>query len=144
MLALKIFLCVVFVCAVLALLISRSKTEEEMFTIIAICSLVLFVAICVKSNEPKVTAVAPEKGKIQTDQNEWGTITVTDQDGNTREYQGNIHISGTYQYETAEYMGLCVSIEEGIETGTWKQGMYKLYYEDRDKYWEQKEKEDNE
>lgn len=115
-----------------------------MATIIMVCSLVLFVAICVKSNEPKVTAVAPEKGKIQTDQDEWGTITVTDQDGNTREYQGNIHISGTYQYETAEYMGLCVSIEEGIETGTWKPGMYKMYYEDRDKYWEQKEKEDNE
>jgi hypothetical protein len=85
--------------------------------------------------------VAPESGKIQTEQNAWGTITVTDDTGVTREYQGCIHISGTYPYETTEYMGLCVSMESAIETGEWSPGMYKLYYESEGKYWEAKNNE---
>ena len=94
-----------------------------------------------KENQPKVTEVAPESGKIQTEQNAWGTITVTDDTGVTREYQGCIHISGTYPYETTEYMGLCVSMESAIETGEWSPGMYKLYYESKGKYWEAKSNE---
>ena len=74
-----------------------------------------------QKNQPKVTAVAPESGKIQTEQNAWGTITVTDDTRVTREYQGCIHISGTYPYETTEYMGLCVSMESAIETGSGRQ-----------------------
>lgn len=55
--------------------------------------------------------------------------------------QGCIHISGTYPYETTEYMGLCVSMESAIETGEWSPGMYKLYYESEGKYWEAKSNE---
>lgn len=108
---------------------------------IAICCIVLLTAIVAKENQPKVTEVAPESGKIQTEQNAWGTITVTDDTGVTREYQGCIHISGTYPYETTEYMGLCVSMESAIETGEWSPGMYKLYYESEGKYWEAKSNE---
>ena len=61
--------------------------------------------------------------------------------GYEREYQGCIHISGTYPYETTEYMGLCVSMESAIETGEWSPGMYKLYYESEGKYWEAKSNE---
>ena len=49
--------------------------------------------------------------------------------------------SGTYPYETTEYMGLCVSMESAIETGEWSPGMYKLYYESEGKYWEAKSNE---
>ena len=72
---------------------------------IAVVCIALLAAIVAKENQPEVTAVAPETGKIQTEQDTWGTITVTDDTGVTREYQGCIHISGTYPYETTEYRG---------------------------------------
>ena len=112
---------------------ARTKCSKSIAGAIAICCIVLLTAIVAKENQPKVTEVAPESGKIQTEQNAWGTITVTDDTGVTREYQGCIHISGTYPYETTEYMGLCVSMESAIETGEWSPGMYKLYYESEGK-----------
>ena len=105
---------------------------------IAVVCIALLAAIVAKENQPEVTAVAPETGKIQTEQDTWGTITVTDDTGVTREYQGCIHISGTYPYETTEYMGLCVSMDSAIVTGEWSPGMYKLYYESEGRYWEAK------
>lgn len=49
--------------------------------------------------------------------------------------QGCINISGTYPYETYEYMGLCVRMDAAIEVGEWSPGMYRLYYEDEEAYW---------
>lgn len=141
MLGLKIFLGVMIALMLLGIIGARTKCSKSIAGAITICCIVLLTAIITKENQPKVTAVAPESGKIQTEQNVWGTITVTDDTGVTREYQGCIHISGTYPYETTEYMGLCVSMESAIETGEWSPGMYKLYYESEGKYWEAKSNE---
>lgn len=124
MLGLKIFLGVMIALMLLGIIGARTKCSKSIAGAIAICCIVLLTAIVAKENQPKVTEVAPESGKIQTEQNAWGTITVTDDTGVTREYQGCIHISGTYPYETTEYMGLCVSMESAIETGEWSPGMY--------------------
>lgn len=147
-LALKIFLGVIVALMLLGICGATSKCSKWIGATITICCVILLTVIVTKENQPKVTAVAPESGKIQTDQDVWGTITVTDDTGATREYQGCIHISGTYPYETTEYMGLCVSMENAIETGEWSPGMYKMYYESEGKYWEakndEKEKETDE
>lgn len=140
-LGLKIFLGVMIALMLLGIIGANTKCSKTIAGAITICCIVLLTAIIAKENQPKVTAVAPESGKIQTEQNVWGTITVTDDTGVTREYQGCIHISGTYPYETTEYMGLCVSMESAIETGEWSPGMYKLYYESKGKYWEAKSNE---
>ncbi|RGB72917.1 hypothetical protein DW070_16290 [Coprococcus catus] len=140
-LGLKIFLGVMIALMLLGIIGANTKCSKTIAGAIAICCIVLLAAIIAKENQPKVTAVAPKSGKIQTEQNAWGTITVTDDTGVTREYQGCIHISGTYPYETTEYMGLCVSMESAIETGEWSPGMYKLYYESEGKYWEAKNNE---
>lgn len=139
---LKIFLIIMVVLMLLGVIGASSKSDKRIAAVMVAFGVSVLTIITMKENQPEVTAVAPETGKIETEQDAWGTITVTDRDGVTREYQGCIHISGTYPYETSEYMGLCMSMENAIETGEWKPGMYKLYYEDREKYWEQKEKEE--
>ena len=138
MLGLKIFLGVMIALMLLGIIGARTKCSKSITGAISICCIVLATAFVAIKNQPIVTVVVPESVKIQTEQNAWGTITVTDDTGVTREYQGCIHISGTYPYETTEYMGLCVSMESAIETGEWSPGMYKLYYESEGKYWEAK------
>lgn len=142
MLVLKIFLIIMVVLMLLGVIGASSKSGKRIAAVMVAFGVSVLTIITMKENQPEVTAVAPETGKIETEQDAWGTVTVTDRDGVTREYQGCIHISGTYPYETSEYMGLCMSMENAIETGEWEPGMYKLYYEDREKYWEQKEKEE--
>lgn len=139
---LKIFLIIMVVLMLLGVIGASSKSGKRIAAVMVAFGVSVLTIITMKENQPEVTAVAPETGKIETEQDAWGTITVTDRDGVTREYQGCIHISGTYPYETSEYMGLCMSMENAIETGEWEPGMYKLYYENREKYWEQKEKEE--
>lgn len=138
MLGLKIFLYIMVVLMLLGIIGASTKCSKRIAGMIAVVCIALLAAIVAKENQPEVTAVAPETGKIQTEQDTWGTITVTDDTGVTREYQGCIHISGTYPYETTEYMGLCVSMDSAIVTGEWSPGMYKLYYENEGRYWEAK------
>lgn len=109
MLGLKIFLGVMIALMLLGIIGARTKCSKSIAGAITICCIVLLAAIIAKENQQKVTAVAPESGKIQTEQNAWGTITVTDDTGVTREYQGCIHISGTYPYETTEYIP-CIGV----------------------------------
>lgn len=89
---------------------ASTKCTKRIAGMIAVVCIALLAAIVAKENQPEVTAVAPETGKIQTEQDTWGTITVTDDTGVTREYQGCIHISGTYPYETTEYMSITGSM----------------------------------
>lgn len=90
MLGLKIFLGVMIALMLLGIIGARTKCSKSIAGAITICCIVLLTAIVAKENQPKVTEVAPESGKIQTEQNAWGTITVTDDTGVTREYQGCI------------------------------------------------------
>lgn len=143
---LKIFLGGIVVFTLLACIGANEKRNKRLAAVIAIAALTLF-AIAVLDDtgkeEKEVTAVAPESGKIEVDQNTWGTITVTDREtGVTREYQGCINISGSYPYETYELMGLCVRMDAAITIGEWDKGMYKLYYEDKEAYWKEKEKQE--
>lgn len=139
----KVFLASVVVLALLGCIGANQKENKKLAAGIAIVALILFTVVMVGGSgkkEDKPTAVAPESGKITVDQNQWGTITVTDREtGVTREYQGCIHISGSYPYATYEYMGLCVSMDEAIEIGEWSPGTYKLFYEDEETYWKMKE-----
>lgn len=147
---LKIILGVIVFFALLGTIGADTKTGKQIAAVIAIAALILFVAVMSSGSskqkkEKKVTEVAPEAGIIQVDQDQWGTITITDEEtGITTEYQGCIHISGTYPYETQEFMGLCISMDRSINIGSWSQGMYKLYYEDREAYWEKKKEEEAE
>ena len=139
---LKIFLGIIVVLALLACIGANEKHNKRLAAVVAIAALVLFTVVMVNDGnkgEKEVTAVAPETGKIEVDQYAWGTITVTDETGVTREYQGCINISGTYPHETYEYMGLCVRMDAAIEIAEWSPGMYKLYYEDEEAYWKVKE-----
>ena len=106
---LKIFLGIIVVFSLLACIGANEKHNKCLAAVIAIAALILFTVVMLNDTgkeEKEVTAVAPESGKITVDQNQWGTITVTDETGVTREYQGCINISGTYPYETYEFMGL--------------------------------------
>lgn len=96
MLGLKIFLYIMVVLMLLGIIGASTKCSKRIAGMIAVVCIALLAAIVAKENQPEVTAVAPETGKIQTEQDTWGTITVTDDTGVTREYQGCIHISGTY------------------------------------------------
>lgn len=149
MLGLKIFL--LFTIAVVLMSVNKKskRRSKKIAAFISVCCIMLLAVIVIKERQEKettITEVEPKVEKIQIEQDVWGTITVTDDAGITKEYQGCIHISGVYPYETFEYMGLCVSMENAIEIGEWQPGMYKLYYEDKEKYWEIKdelEKENN-
>ena len=114
MLGLKIFLGVMIALMLLGIIGARTKCSKSIAGAITICCIVLLTAIIAKENQPKVTEVAPESGKIQTKQNAWGTITVTDDTGVTREYQGCIHISGTYPYETN--VGDCIEVRGRLQS----------------------------
>lgn len=141
----KVFLAAVVVLALLGCIGANQKENKRLAAGIALVALILFTVVMVggssNQEEDKATAVAPESGKITVDQNQWGTITVTDETGVTREYQGCIHISGSYPYATYEFMGLCVSMDAAITIGEWSPGMYKTYYENEEEYWKQKEAE---
>lgn len=142
----KVFLAAVVVLALLGCIGANQKENKRLAAGIALVALILFTAVMVggssNQEEDKATAVAPESGKITVDQNQWGTITVTDREtGITREYQGCIHISGSYPYATYEFMGLCVNMDAAITIGEWSPGMYELYYENEEEYWKQKEAE---
>lgn len=141
----KVFLVVVVVLALLGCIGANQKENKRLAAGIALVALILLTVVMVggssNQEEEKATAVAPESGKITVDQNQWGTITVTDETGVTREYQGCIHISGSYPYATYEFMGLCVNMDAAINIGEWSPGMYKLYYENEEEYWKQKESE---
>lgn len=142
----KVFLAAVVVLALLGCIGANQKENKRLAAGIALVALILFTVVMVggssNQEEDKATAVAPESGKITVDQNQWGTITVTDKEtGITREYQGCIHISGSYPYATYEFMGLCVNMDAAITIGEWSPGMYKLYYENEEEYWKQKEAE---
>lgn len=142
---LKIFLGIIVVLALLACIGANEKHNKRLAAVVAIAALVLFTVVMLndtKKEEKAVTAVAPDNGRIEVEQNVWGTITVTDETGITREYQGCINISGTYPYESYEYMGLCVRMDAAIEIGEWSPGMYKLYYEDEEAYWKVKEEQE--
>lgn len=139
---LKIFLGIIVVLALLACIGANEKHNKRLAAVVAIAALVLFTVVMLNDTgkaEKEVTAVAPDSGRIEVEQNAWGTITVTDETGVTREYQGCINIGGTYPYETYEYMGLCVRMDAAIEIAEWSPGMYKLYYEDEEAYWKAKE-----
>lgn len=141
---LKILLTAIVICALLACIGAEQKENKCLAAVIAVAALILLTAVLSggKAKKDETVAVAPESGKITVDQNTWGTITVTDDTGVTREYQGCIKISGSYPYETYEYMGLCVSMENAIVIGEWSPGIYKLYYENEEAYWKMiKEKE---
>ena len=129
--AIKIFLAVIAVLALLATIGANMKENKRLAVAVAIAALVLLAAVSLggKGEDKQTTAIAPDTGEITVDQDQWGTITVTDDTGVTREYQGSIHISGTYPYETYEYMGICVSMEKAIKIGEWKPGLYKMYHE---------------
>lgn len=138
---LKSFLVAVIVCALLGCIGANHKENKRMAAVIAIVALILFTVVMLVGNgkgEKEVTAVVPESGRIEVEQNTWGTITVTDEMGVTREYQGCINISGKYPYTTYEFMGLCVKMDAAINIGEWSPGMYKLYYEDEEAYWNEK------
>lgn len=141
----KVFLAAVVVLALLGCIGANQKENKRLAAGIALVALILFTVVMVggssNQEEDKATAVAPESGEITVDQNQWGTITVTDETGVTREYQGCIHISGSYPYATYEFMGLCVNMDAAITIGEWSPGMYKLYYENEEEYWKQKEAE---
>lgn len=141
----KVFLAAVVVLALLGCIGANQKENKRLAAGIALVALILFTVVMVggssNQEEDKATAVAPESGEITVDQNQWGTITVTDETGVTREYQGCIHISGSYPYATYEFMGLCVNMDAAITIGEWSPGMYKLYYENEEEYWKQKETE---
>lgn len=142
---LKIFLGLIVVLALLACIGANEKHNKRLAAAVAIAALILFTVAMLKDTgkaEKEVTAVAPDSGRIEVEQNAWGTITVTDETGVTREYQGCINISGTYPHETYEYMGLCVRMDAAIEIGEWSPGMYKLYYENEEAYWKEKEKQE--
>lgn len=134
----KAFLVAVAVLALLGCIGANQKENKRLAAVIALVALILFTVVMVngsKREKDKPTAVAPESGEITVDQKQWGTITVTDETGITREYQGCIRIDGTYPYETYEFMGLCVSMENAITIGEWSPGLYKLYYENEEAYW---------
>ena len=142
---LKIFLGTIVVFSLLACIGANEKHNKCLAAVIAIAALILFTVVMLNDTgkeEKEVTAVAPDSGKITVDQNQWGTITVTDETGVTREYQGCINISGTYPYETYEFMGLCVRMDTAIKIGEWSPGMYKLCYEDEEAYWKAKEEQE--
>ena len=142
---LKIFLGTIVVFSLLVCIGANEKHNKCLAAVIAIAALILFTVVMLNDTgkeEKEVTAVAPESGKITVDQNQWGTITVTDETGVTREYQGCINISGTYPYETYEFMGLCVRMDTAIKIGEWSPGMYKLCYEDEEAYWKAKEEQE--
>lgn len=152
---LKIFSGIIVALALLACIGANEKYNKRLAAVVAIAALILFTVVMLngtQKEEKEVTAVAPESGKIEVDQNAWGTITVTDESGVTREYQGCINISGSYPYETNEYMGLCVRLENATTIGEWSPGIYKLYYENEEAYWKmvrekealEKEKQGNE
>lgn len=135
---LKIFLGSIVVLALLACIGANEKHNKRLAAVVAVVALILFTGVMLEDTEKEekeVTAVAPESGTIEVEQYAWGTITVTDETGVTREYQGCINISGTYPYETYEYMGLCVRMDAAIEVAEWSPGMYRLYYEDEETYW---------
>lgn len=142
---LKIFLGIIAILALLACIGANEKHNKRLAVVVAIAALVLLTVVMLEDTgkaEKEVTAVAPDSGRIEVEQNAWGTITVTDETGATREYQGCINISGTYPHETYEYMGLCVRMDAAIEVGEWSPGMYKLYYENEEAYWKEKEKQE--
>lgn len=135
--AIKVFLTVIAVFALLACIGATQKSNKRLAAVVAVTALVILAVVVMKSDakEETVTTVAPDSGNMQIAQDQWGTITVTDKSGVTTEYQGCIHVSGTYPYETYEFMGLCVSMEGAIEIAQWSPGLYKLYYEDQEAYW---------
>lgn len=142
---LKIFLGIIVILALLACIGANEKHNKRLAVVVAIAALVLLTVVMLEDTgkaEKEVTAVEPDSGRIEVEQNAWGTITVTDETGVTREYQGCINISGTYPHETYEYMGLCVRMDAAIEVGEWSPGMYKLYYENEEAYWKEKEKQE--
>ena len=142
---LKIFLGIIVILALLVCIGANEKHNKRLAVVVAIAALVLLTVVMLEDTgkaEKEVTAVAPDSGRIEVEQNAWGTITVTDETGVTREYQGCINISGTYPHETYEYMGLCVRMNAAIEVGEWSPGMYKLYYENEEAYWKEKEKQE--
>lgn len=145
---LKIFLGIIIILALLACIGANEKHNKRLAVVVAIAALVLLTVVMLKDTgkaEKEVTAVEPDSGEITVEQNQWGTITVTDREtGITREYQGCIHISGSYPYATYEYMGLCVSMDAAIEIAEWSPGMYKLYYENEEEYWKMKEEQQQE
>ena len=65
-LGLKIFLGVMIALMLLGIIGARTKCSKSIAGAITICCIVLLAAIIAKENQPKVTAVAPESGKIQT------------------------------------------------------------------------------
>lgn len=136
---LKIFIGTIVVFALLAVIGANEKHNKRLAAVVAIAALVIFAAVMMKGdskqNAQEITTVAPDSGKMEVSQNQWGTITVTDETGVTREYQGCIRIDGTYPYETYEFMGLCISMENAITIGEWSPGLYKLYYENEEAYW---------
>lgn len=137
MTVLKIFLGIIVVCGLLGMIGANHNENKRLAAVVAIAALLILVVVVMKGDtkENTVTAVAPDSGKMEVQQDQWGTITVTDESGVTREYQGCIHIDGTYPYETYEFMGLCVSMDNAINIAEWSPGLYKLYHEDEEAYW---------
>lgn len=134
--AAKIFLGVMIAVMVLGIGCASTKCTKRILAVLVVCYVGALTAITIIEHQQIVTAVAPETGKIKVEQDTWGTITVTDETGTTKEYQGCIHISGKYKYKTKKYMGLCVSVDDALVTGEWSPGKYKQYYESKGKYWE--------
>lgn len=136
---LKIFLGIIVILALLAVIGAKEKHNKRLAAVVAVAVLVIFTVVMTKGDgkqeDREVTAVAPDSGKMEVLQSQWGTITVTDETGVTREYQGCIRIDGTYPYETYEFMGLCISLDNAITIGEWSPGLYKLYYENEEAYW---------
>lgn len=144
---LKIFLGIIVVLALLACIGANEKRNKRMGATVAIVTLVLLTVATLNDTgkeEKEVTAVAPERGTLEVEQNAWGTITVTDDTGKTTEYQGCINISGEYKYKTGRYMGLSVKMEDASKVGEWSPGSYEYSREREEEYWEEKEEREKE
>ena len=92
---LKIFLGTIVVLALLVCIGANEKHNKRLAAVVAIAALVLFTVVMLNDTgkeEKEVTAVAPDSGRIEVEQNAWGTITVTDETGVTR----NQGIPGLY------------------------------------------------
>ena len=66
MLGLKIFLYIMVVLMLLGIIGASTKCSKRIAGMIAVVCIALLAAIVAKENQPEVTAVAPETGKIQT------------------------------------------------------------------------------
>lgn len=92
MLGLKIFLYIMVVLMLLGIIEASTKCSKRIAGMIAVVCIALLAAIVAKENQPEVTAVAPETGKIQTEQDTWGN------NYGNRRYRRNARVSRLYTY----------------------------------------------